>query len=125
MATGLLFIEQRIFFQMQQWQQQCFVVDDDGNLIPSVDYWRQQKIKLLSPNARLLFAWLQKRNRRFVTLRQISKCLIPVSLRRIEIIRQLMKELMEAGFVENANKAVYYSGYWRKECWEILQTNKK
>jgi hypothetical protein len=89
-------------------------------IIDSREYSRMRRLELLSPDGKILLSWLQRRNKQVISMVEIAKCLMPVSLRSAATIRQMMGELMRLGFVESKVTHIIYAGRTRKENWTIL-----
>lgn len=61
-----------------------------------------------------------KKQSKIISLREITKGLVPRSLSKAATVRALMKELTDADLVRPYIQRIRYKVYWRSECWEIL-----
>lgn len=100
---------------------QCNILVD-GRQIPIAIYRQQRKFESLSTPAQALLIRLVKgkKQNRVVSLREISKGLAPKSMSKAPTVRALMLELTSMGYIRLCAQRIRYAGYWRGECWEIL-----
>lgn len=125
----------RLYYVRMVTKQENYIFDDISNKwVKSADYHRQYRhtdssqpkdkipttLPVISKQAQTLLDWLYKRNKQIISLTEIYKCVVPISLRHAQIIRELMNELSKLGYAAPASTSIIYSGYKTKVGWELF-----